>query len=204
VSRRAYFPPRWQDLLRSRRAPDSAMRRCRSESSSAEIAASDHASNSPMHMTWQLIGFQATAASHKILIFQELELVSSPRARHSTQRADIFFRSLHQRSVRRERGGRFRRARAGRVQGPCMIFDQDSQSGVMDRRAFLKKATGAVAVTAMGGLATPAISQRACSAHAALGATPRPRQFRSDLVYRLCGTQCRSFGRRETVLECYT
>jgi peptide/nickel transport system substrate-binding protein len=33
----------------------------------------------------------------------------------------------------------------------------------MDRRAFLKKATGAVAVTAVGGLATPAISQRAAA-----------------------------------------
>jgi peptide/nickel transport system substrate-binding protein len=31
----------------------------------------------------------------------------------------------------------------------------------MDRRAFLKSATGAGALAAMGGLATPAISQRA-------------------------------------------
>src|SRR6267142_4919860 len=33
----------------------------------------------------------------------------------------------------------------------------------MDRRAFLKSLTGAGAVTAMGGLATPAISQRAAA-----------------------------------------
>jgi len=33
----------------------------------------------------------------------------------------------------------------------------------VDRRAFLKTATGAVAVTAANGLATPAISQRAAA-----------------------------------------
>jgi peptide/nickel transport system substrate-binding protein len=33
----------------------------------------------------------------------------------------------------------------------------------MDRRAFLKRAAGAGALTAVGGLATPAISQRAAA-----------------------------------------